>query len=175
MFFGEKDVVLNFLMSCKLGFLISFVLTLIAGCSSNPGEYIPFLNDDGPKEFEFNIVASSNINPDRSGRPSPLVVTIYQLSNAQRFNSLDVISLISEDENLLGGDLLGKRELTLLPGQSLREDLQTPNQTRYLGVFAAFQNIEGAISKVVFQIDGSHQDQLCISVEGIHLSTLRDC
>jgi len=88
------------------------------------------------------ILSSTDINPDDNGRPSPLVVRIYELKSSDVFDSADFFQLYDEEEATLGGDLISREQFEFSPGEG-REIIHKANEeARYFGVVAAFRNLD---------------------------------
>ena len=97
-----------------------------------------------PSVAELSFVIDPNVNPDASGRPSPVVVRIYELKSLSAFNRADFFSLYEKDRELLAADLVNRDELPMVPGGKPQAITTLRSDTRYLGVVAAFRDIEGA-------------------------------
>ena len=97
-----------------------------------------------PSVAELSFVIDANVNPDSSGRPSPVVVRIYELKSLAAFNRADFFSLYERDKEQLGPDLVNRDELPLMPGGKPQAITTLRSDTRYLGVVAAFRDIERA-------------------------------
>jgi type VI secretion system protein VasD len=97
-----------------------------------------------PSIAELSFVIDANVNPDASGRPSPVVVRIYELKSIAAFNRADFFSLYERDKEQLGPDLVNRDELPLMPGGKPQAITTLRSDTRYLGVIAAFRDIERA-------------------------------
>ena len=93
--------------------LVSYlcILTALTACSN-----VSWLRS--PTSIDAQILASFEINPDANGRPSPLVVRIYELKSISAFNDADFFKLYDEEVATLGGDLLSREEFELTPGES---------------------------------------------------------
>ena len=97
-----------------------------------------------PAQVAGTIQASSQVNPSTSKRPSPVLVRVYELKTAAAFNSADFMSLYQRDKAELGADLLGKEEFVLAPGESKTFAKTLAPDTRFLGVLAAYRDVEHA-------------------------------
>jgi type VI secretion system protein VasD len=97
-----------------------------------------------PSIAELSFVIDANVNPDAKGRPSPVVVRIYELKSLAAFNRADFFSLYEKDRELLAADLVNRDELPMIPGAKPQAITTLRSDTRYLGVVAAFRDIEGA-------------------------------
>jgi type VI secretion system protein VasD len=107
----------------------------LAACASAPPK---------PAQVAGTIEASAQLNPSSSQRPSPLLLRVYELKTAAAFNSADFMSLYQRDKAELGADLLAKEEFMLAPGESKKFAKTLAPDTRFLGVVAAFRDVEHA-------------------------------
>lgn len=110
------------------------ILAVLAGCAGAPK----------PTVVKAILNAHSSVNPDVRNRPSPVTVRIYGLKSRAAFDSADFFSLYDKDKETLGADLLDKDEFQLMPGENRPFEKQFSPETRYLGVVAAFRDLERA-------------------------------
>jgi type VI secretion system protein VasD len=110
-------------------------LVLLAGCSSAPPK---------PVATKATLVVAQDVNPDSNGRPSPIVVRIYQLKEEGAFNNADYFALMDKEQEALGASLLSREEYELQPGESRTLDLKIPPEARYLGAIAGYRDIRNA-------------------------------
>ena len=93
----------------------------------------------GPKTTQaaVELHAAPTLNPDDSGRPSPLRLRLYELKSVSAFNSADFNSLYQHDKDVLGGDLVSVEEIQVQPGmqKSFFMCLTAPD-TKFLAVLA---------------------------------------
>ena len=115
------------------GSLLAFAL--IAGCSSTPK----------PTIVATTISASDDVNPDSTGRPSPLVVRLYELKTLSTFNDADFFSLWDSEGQTLAADLNGREEMVLRPGDRNNEVRVVKPGTRFIGVVAAYRDLERSV------------------------------
>lgn len=97
-----------------------------------------------PSIAELSFVIDANVNPDASGRPSPVLVRIYELRSVAAFNRGDFFALFEREKEHLAAELVAREELPLMPGASPQAITTLRGDTRYLGVIAAFRDIERA-------------------------------
>src|SRR6188508_194117 len=69
----------------------------------------------GVKDVRITLLPSDRLNPDESGAPLSVIVRVYQLRNRERFERADFRALWKNDEKILEGDLLERREITVYP------------------------------------------------------------
>ncbi len=117
--------------------LLAVVLAaaMAAGCSSTPD----------PTVVAATIQAEENLNPDASGRPSPLVIRMYELKALSAFKDADFFSIWDNDQQTLAADLNGREEMVLRPGDTHSVQRVTQPGTRFIGVVAAYRDLERAV------------------------------
>lgn len=116
--------------------------------------------------MSFEILSSANQNPDQAGRPSPLQVRVYQLVNETLFKNADFYSLFDDDIKVLGADLKKKEQLTIHPGQkNAPQSMILDRKTRFIGVLAAFRDLDNSIPTLLISIDPEDPAPLCLLIE----------
>lgn len=138
--------------SCKLfryavGVLVASVL---AGCSGAPRKELPV-------PIQFSLRATQNANPSVSGRPSPVVVSIYELRNSAGFLAADFMSLIRDDRNALGEDRVARQEYVLQPGETRLVRRRSDLSTRFIGVVVGYRDMEGSVWRAIASIPAPNQ------------------
>jgi type VI secretion system protein VasD len=97
-----------------------------------------------PTVVLINVSASPRLNPDTDGRPSPIVIHLFELGRLSLFESLDFFALLAEGSSGLGREQLGREQVIIKPGETVFVKRQLLPDTKYLGVAAAFRDIEHA-------------------------------
>jgi type VI secretion system protein VasD len=97
-----------------------------------------------PVPFSFNVQSGANLNPDASGRASPVVVRVYQLTTDGDFLKADFFALYRNDEATLGKTLVAKQEFIAVPGEKSSVRVDLANTAGVLGVVVAFRDINQA-------------------------------
>jgi type VI secretion system protein VasD len=125
-------------MQYKAHFLVALGIIALDGCSSapKPAEPVP---------LSITIQASTQINPDNYGRPSPLKLVFYELKSPVTFETADFFSLSQRDQAVIGPDLLGKEEFFVRPGETRTLSRKGFPDTTALGVFVEFRDIDKSI------------------------------
>jgi type VI secretion system protein VasD len=128
------------LSSAPLRWIAIVMLAALAGCASGP-----------PKatKARMTVIAQSDVNPDASGRPSPIVVRVYQLQQDAKFANADFFALFDDEQQALGGDLLARDEITLAPGERKEVQVEVKGEAKFLGAVAAFRDIRNSQWRVV--------------------------
>jgi type VI secretion system protein VasD len=107
------------------------VVSIAAGCASAPPK---------PAEAKMQIVATADVNPDGKGRPSPIVVRIYQLKTEAEFAKADFFAIYDREKEVLGPSLITREEYTLEPGETEDLKFEVARDARFLGVLAAYRD-----------------------------------
>ena len=120
------------------------VALLLSACAAKPP----------PKRASVTgtVEASAQVNPSASKRPSPLLIRIYELKSVATFNGADFMALYQRDQAALGGDLLAKEEFVLNPGEIKTFAKTLAPDTRFIGVVAAYRDLEHAKWRTVVPV-----------------------
>lgn len=106
-------------------FVLTSMLSMLIACTS----------------INSKITATSNINPDINNTPSPVAISIFELSDPLRFQAADFFSLYSNAKNALGLTLLYEKNIVIAPGQSMNVSVPYVKGARFIGYIAAFRNL----------------------------------
>ncbi|MBV6825304.1 type VI secretion system lipoprotein TssJ [Pseudomonas sp. PD9R] len=140
-------------------------LTSLAGCSSlSPYSSVTKLN--------LKLVASDQLNPDLQGRPSPIVVRLFELKHPVAFENADFFSLYERGKESLAPDMVSGEELELRPGQIVELKLSLQAGSRYVGVLAAYRDLPETRWRYTVPVTSAgitHAD-LTLDQTGIHNS-----
>jgi type VI secretion system protein VasD len=122
---------------------------VVAGCAKPPAVAAPPpITIVAPAEAKvtaaMTIRASADANPDRTGRPSPVVVRIYQLRTDAAFNTASFTELFENEEQVLGAELITRDEYVLAPQDSRTINVTIAGETRFVGAIAGFRDILNA-------------------------------
>jgi len=90
------------------------------------------------------ITSTADLNPDFRGRPSPVVLILFQLAAADTFKNADFASLYDPKAPVLGKDLIDRTQMTVQPGEMRPLEAEFDESARFLGVVAAYRDIEHA-------------------------------
>ncbi|RLJ19749.1 type VI secretion system lipoprotein TssJ [bacterium endosymbiont of Escarpia laminata] len=98
-----------------------------------------------PTQLAAKFLASLHVNPNAEGTPSPVVVRFYELKTPGIFEDTDFFTLYDDDIAVLGADLVARDEFKIMPGKTLPLLRELDPQTRFIGVMAAFRDLNNAI------------------------------
>lgn len=156
------------------GLVVSWTLY---GCSSKPkpppvapGSAPPAAVVVGPTVLAGTISAAANLNLSVSQRPSPLVVRLYELRTSTAFTKADFTALHQSDVATLGGELVLRDELLLQPGESRPFQRTLSPETRFIGVFGVYRDLERAVWRASAAVQPGKLHKLEIRAEGLALS-----
>lgn len=116
---------------------IAIVMTAlaVAACASGPPK---------PSKARMTVTAQADVNPDADGRPSPVVVRVYQLQQDAKFANADFFALFDDEQRALGADLLARDEIELVPGESKQLQFDVKGEAKFLGAVAAYRDIRNS-------------------------------
>jgi type VI secretion system protein VasD len=146
--------------SCRTALLALCSLLVVAAmvtvsCGKGPPPQppqIPLTITAAPEakiKAPMTIAVSADVNPDASGRPSPVVVRVYQLRTDAAFRSADFFALFEDDQKALGSELISRDEFTMAPSERKTMDVTVSGETRFVGAIAAFRDIRNAQWRVL--------------------------
>ncbi|HHF3017081.1 TPA: type VI secretion system lipoprotein TssJ [Vibrio diabolicus] len=142
-------------------YILLLISMVLFGCSAANLVVDPY--------SDLEITANHNINPDSNGRPSPVVVYVFELTSNTLFESQDFFSIYEESEKVLGPDLVNKYEISLTPGQKETYQASMSPRTEYLGIVAAFRDIENSNWRQVIEVDKTGYNTYQILLEDLSL------
>ena len=139
----------------------AIALTLItviagAGCGKKPPPASPAPAPAAPPPITIaapaeakvkavmTITAGVDTNPDATGRPSPVVVRVYQLKTDASFNGAEFFALFDNDQKVLGAELISRDEFVMTPAERRTIDVVVSDQTRFVGAIAAYRDIRNS-------------------------------
>lgn len=130
------------------------LLAALAGCASGPGSLgAAALEASGlrkpaalpeaqkpPRLVALRLHAADKLNVDTKGRPLALVARIYTLRHNAAFERAPYAAFLNpqSEKEALGDDLVGVREVMLVPGQRYEASEKVAREAGYIGVVALF-------------------------------------
>ena len=120
---------------CFVGVFAGLILSGCGGPKLSTGE-----REKLPIPLEITLGALENVNPTEDGRPSPVVVRVFELANDSRFQIADYYELMAQGAVSLEGDVLSSEEHILIPGEVRLVRKRASLQSKYLGIVAGYRN-----------------------------------
>ena len=124
----------------------------IAGCAATESKLaVP---------YEVTVIAAQDVNPDSTGRPSPIQVTVYELTSQGAFQSSDYFSLMDDARKALGEDVSDLHRLTLRPGE--QKTVQRPGAigARALGIVASYRDLDAGQWRIGVELPESRSTNI---------------
>lgn len=126
----------------------------------------------GPVSLGGQISAASKINPDIGGRPSPVAVKLYQLQEPGSFEAADFFTLWRTPGAALEADLVSTTDLAIAPGKDHQFTEEIEPATRFVGVVAAFREVELSRWRAIAPLPGEDLEDyaLVVKVGDLHVT-----
>lgn len=137
-------------------FLVVPIVLMISACARD--------TTPDPTTASIHLSASSDANPDRNDRPSPILVRIYELRSAGVFQGTDFFTLLEQDSAVLGGDQVSRWDYQLEPGQQESLSFTAQPGSGYVGIVAAYRDIEHARWRAVRALEAHQTNDLEVLV-----------
>ena len=142
----------------------ALLAVMITGCATKP--------PPPTTEVTGTLQAAANVNPSASKRSSPLLVRVYELKAVTAFNNADFVSLYQRDQAELGTEMVGREEVILNPGDSRPINKLTAPETRFVGVLAAYRDLDRAKWRGVVAIQPGQKQRILIYAEELAISVV---
>jgi type VI secretion system protein VasD len=144
--------------------LVGLMLFSLAGCGSDPPAPEP---EPEPTRAVIDVEASAELNPDLSGRPSPLVLRVYELKQTSAFDAADFLGLYDDDQGVLGAELVAREDLRMQPGLTRRLQLTLSDETRHLGFLAAYRDLDQAVWRARLAIEPNQTTSIKVELQSL--------
>lgn len=103
--------------------------------------------------LKLEVIASPTVNPNDTGRPSPIRVRIYELKDSASFREADYFSLESDDKVVLAADMLARDEFILRPREKRKIQRKSNPATTAIGVLAGYRDLAHTTWRVVIPLE----------------------
>lgn len=145
----------QFGFGCRLVWACVVMISLsLGGCASPPQ----------PTKINAQVSATKDVNMNRAGKPSPIFLRFYELKSDALFSAATFDQLYEGAQALLGENLQGSQELFLAPDESKTVSREFKPGSKFLGVLAAYQDIENATWRAVMPVAEHETRDLAITV-----------
>lgn len=117
------------------------IISLFLGaCASNTEQKV---------KFSYSINATEDINPDRNGSPSSVVVRVFQLSNKGNFDAALYEDLFNGSTNVLGAEMIAVNDHLIDPGSSQTFNADISANTQHIGVAVGYRSLDQVTWKAI--------------------------
>ena len=146
-------------MSRLATFALISALALLGGCS-------------GLTKIDLSLESSNKLNPDLNGRPSPVVLHLIELKHPVAFQNADFFSIYQHPRETLTPDFVRLEELEMRPGERRNVKFSVAEESRYLGILAAYRDLSGGEWQTVIPLRSKkkHNVSLYLDERGIRSS-----
>lgn len=127
----------------------------------------------GPATLNATVAAGAQVNPDARRRPSPVVVRVFELKAPTLFEQADFVSLYEKDQAILAAELVSREEFVLRPGETRPLAKPLSPDTKFIGVMAAFRELERARWRAVVPVVANKKNVVEIKLDGIVVQATR--
>lgn len=139
------------------------VVLASAGCSTAPKPALP-------TSVAGSITGAAQLNPTAAKRPSPIVLRVYELKSAAAFGTADFMSLFQGDQAALSTEMVSREEMTLRPGEVRPYQKVLSPDTKFIGVMAAYRDLERATWRSVAAVQPNKAQKLTIRADELAVS-----
>ena len=98
------------------------------------------------------VIAAENVNPNYRGAAQPVKLYIFYLANDDKFMQANFADLVAEEPAILGDELVRRAEHLVGPGETLPLDEAFDEAAKFIGVVAAFTEIDSASWRAIAQV-----------------------
>jgi len=140
---------------------LASIVTILAGCATTSDTSTP---------LQLSITVANDANPDEAGRPSPIVLDIFDLARTERFRDADYLALLSAPQKKLRSDMLDRHRLAAVaPGSQRVLTLAVDPKATYIGVVAELVQFADVKTRLALPLDPGHATtlKLIVNADGI--------
>lgn len=105
-----------------------------------------------PTIVRVTLTAGPDVNPDPDGRPSPIAVRVFRMEGTTAFTEVDFFTLDDDPDDALGDELSEEVDAVLMPGGVKAYEWELEEEERFVGVAAAYRDIENADWKAFVEV-----------------------
>jgi type VI secretion system protein VasD len=136
------------LRSLLTGIILSSLC--LSGCMLVPEAFLP------DHKIQINVRSAAILNPDEAGNPNPLTLKVYELTSPDAFQEVDFIPLFKNPKEVLGNEMVGQEQIIQIrPNYKLAIKFTAKREAKYLGVVAAYQNIQAAEWRLLIPLNSN--------------------
>ena len=92
------------------------------------------------------------MNVNNNGTPTPIVVKFYELTEIKDFRNADFATLYNDEQSSIGKYIVKRDEFELKPGEEREIDRVAKRNTRYIGIVAAYNDVDNTKWRTIISI-----------------------
>jgi type VI secretion system protein VasD len=112
----------------------------------------------------LTMTGSAEQNPDASGKPAPVAVRIYQLTQTAKFERSDVFALTEHEQQTLGQDSAASQEFVLSPSETQTKTFELKPGVQAIGIIVLYRDIDQAQWRADAPVADSGPTKLTLNV-----------
>ena len=128
----------------------------------------------GKPAINLSVASQPNVNPDFNGRPSPVIVKMYELRQNVAFNAADFLPLFETPLQVLGADLIAADELVFIPGEARKVKYELDRNTQYIGLVAGFRQMERGVWRIIKPVDSESANWVAMELSDTSIILVPD-
>ncbi len=122
----------------RIGGVLVTLAALLSGCAHAPPPPPP---PPQPLDVEVRVVVAPDVNPNRSGRASPVFLRVFALRDQAKFQNAEFDDVTLRADATFAATLIGREERMVEPGSTISLTLKIDPATRLLGVVAEYSDL----------------------------------
>jgi type VI secretion system protein VasD len=95
-----------------------------------------------PTTVTLNVQGGADQNPDPTGRPSPVALSVFFLTATAKFERADVFALTEREQATLGSDSAGSEQFVIGPGERRTITREVRQGVQAIGIVALFRDVD---------------------------------
>jgi type VI secretion system protein VasD len=143
----------------------------LGACRSKPPAPLVIAPPPAPPKFQLDVVIEigPGSNPDVRGRPSPVVVRVFELKAASAFLSADFLTLYDKEDATIAADRVSREEFVAQPKSSQAFKRELSPEVRFIGVMAAFRAMDRAQWRVAVPVQTGRSQTIRVLLDNAQL------
>jgi type VI secretion system protein VasD len=143
----------------------------LGACRSKPPAPLVIAPPPPPPKFHLDVVVDIGpaANPDARGRPSPVVVRVFELKAASAFLSADFLTLYDKEDATIAADRVSREEFVAQPRSSQTFKRELSPEVRFIGVLAAFRAMDRAQWRVAIPVQAGRSQTIRVLLDDAQL------
>ena len=119
-----------------------------------------------------SIYADPTVNPDVYGRASPVNVHIFQLDEADSFDTLDYVTLVETDNPAsIDSTFINKQVMQFFPDEKRKIFLELDSEAHYIGILATYFDTSATRWKAIISLQSTRNIlNVILSEDGIQVT-----
>lgn len=142
-----------------------FTASILVGCTQIAG--------DGITDLNLEVSTSDGVNPDGSGRPSPVFLQLYELRDGAAFRNASYLEIYRDPAAALGTAFIVKTDIgPLYPGSTNTEALRlspTATAVGVIGEFNRYQDMNSTMQLIEISPGKDKKVKLLVDAKGVWL------